>query len=111
MRARSCRAIGKDIIGHPGLFVRRKRRFAGRRMRAARRVLALLNQPASQQGASIFLQPLIEQRANLFTEIGRVAQAREFVTMQRIWRSRKKKLPRRFILLAKHGASEKLRDC
>ena len=58
----------------------------------------LLHQPARQHGRGIFLHPQVEQRADLLAEIGGVAETREFITLQRISRSREKKLPRRLSL-------------
>jgi hypothetical protein len=77
--------------------------FTGvRGFRLARGSFALLDEPARQHGTSVFLEPLIEKRANLLAEVGSVTQAREFVTLKRIARGREKKLPRRLRLGTEH---------
>ena len=66
------------------------------------RTLALLDQPAREHCAGIFLEPLIQQRGNLLVQIGGVAETREFITLQRISGRREKKLPRRLGLGTGH---------
>lgn len=78
-----------------GMDVRRKQSLARSVFRDARRTLALLDQPAREHGAGVLFHPLIEQRANLLAEIGGVGKARELVALERVARSREKKLPRR----------------
>lgn len=101
------KVIGRRMRVQPREFVRTNR------FRFARRALALFHQPAREHGTRIFLKPLVEQRANLLTEIGGVTEAREFVTLQGIPRRREKKFPRRLCLgtghvglLGKAGASK-----
>jgi hypothetical protein len=82
------------VNGRRGLPIRKK--IIGRDMRVPLRSIAeggsrqhlrgalvLLQQPAREHGTGIFFQPLIEQRADLLAEIGGMAEAREFVTLQR----------------------------
>ena len=103
-------SIRENIIGHRmrhgawranrhgigcGMAVRGKQALTWTVFRNARRPLALLDEPARQHGAGVFLDPLIEQSANLLAEIGGMTEAREFVALKRIARSREKKLPRR----------------
>jgi hypothetical protein len=100
-RARSIREkiIGRSMCGlasrvqgrHPLVFGCRA--LAGLASRG--RVLALFHQPARQHGGSAFFQPAIQQLSDLLAEIGRVAQAGEFVTLQRIARCRQQEFPRR----------------
>jgi len=47
-------------------------------------------------------EPLVEQRADLLPEIGGMAEAREFIALQRGARSGEKELPRRLGFLAMH---------
>jgi len=54
---------------------------------------ALFDEPAGEHGCGVFLEPLIEQGADLLAEIGSVAEARKFIGLQGIARSREKKLP------------------
>lgn len=95
-------SIRKNIIGHRmrprsggGVSVRRKQSLTGSVFRDARRPLALLDQPARQHGAGVLFDPLVEQGANLFAEIGGMSETRKFVALKRIARSREKKFPRR----------------
>jgi len=69
------------------------------------RTLPLFHQPAREHGGGIFLDPKIEKRADLLTEIGGMAETREFITLQRVARSGEKKLPRRLGFAVVHGAS------
>jgi len=93
--------IRKKIIGHD--MSAPQRRFAGRSgLQHLRRALALLHQPAREHGAGVLFKPLIEKRADLFTEIGGMVKTREFVALQRGARSREKKLPRRLGLMTGH---------
>ena len=103
-------SIRKNIIGHRmrdgawngtargivrGMAVRGKQFLARGVFGGAGRPLALLDQPAREQGAGILFHPLIKQSANLLAEIGGVGKAREFVALERVARGREKKLPRR----------------
>lgn len=64
--------IRKKIIGH-GMLVLRSNFTGMSRLRFARRSFALLHEPARQHGARVFLEPLIEKRANFLSEIGGMA--------------------------------------
>jgi hypothetical protein len=95
------RATRKKIIGH-GMFIFRER-FSGRRVFLhVLRTFPLLHQPASQHGRGIFLHPKVEKRADLLAEIGGMAEAREFVALERVSRSREKELPRRLGFVVVH---------
>jgi len=100
--ARSIREkiIGRSMCGLTSCVEGRRPLVFGCRALAglARRggVLALLHQPARQHGRSVFLKPGIQQLSDLLAEIRCVAQAREFVTLQRIARRRQQEFPRRF---------------
>jgi hypothetical protein len=90
---RSDRPIRQNIIGHTISGVRQ--RIAGdRSFLCAWRMLPLLDHPAREHGCRVFLHPLIEKGGNLLAEIGRVAEARKFVALERIARSREQELPR-----------------
>jgi len=56
------------------------------------RAFPLLHQPARQHGRGILLHPQVKQRADLLAEIGGMAEPREFIALQRVSRSREKKL-------------------
>ncbi len=95
--------LRKKIIGH-GMSTL-QRRIAGRNgLQHLRRTLALLHQPAREHRAGILFEPLIEKRADLLTEIGGMAETREFVALQRSARSREKELPRRLGLMTGHAS-------
>jgi len=99
--ARSIREkiIGRSMCGLTSCVEGRRPLVFGCRALAglARRggVLALLHQPARQHGRSVFLKPGIQQLSDFLAEIRRVAQAREFVTLQRITGCREQEFPRR----------------
>lgn len=94
-------SIRKKVMGHgtPALL----RQFVrGHGFGLARRPFPLLDQAARNQSASVFFQPLVEQSDNFLAEIGGMAETREFVTLQRVARSREKELPRGLGLGTKH---------
>jgi len=101
-RARSIREkiIGRSMSGLASCVERHRALVFGCRPLAelARRggVLTLLHQPARQHGRGVFFEPGIQQLSDLLAEIGRVTQAGEFVTLQRIARRRQQEFPRRF---------------
>jgi hypothetical protein len=95
------RPIRKKIIGH-GMSVFRERFAGGNIFQHLLRPLLLFHQPASQHGGGILLHPKVEKRADLLAEIGGMAETREFVTLERVSRSREKKLPRRLGLVVVH---------
>lgn len=100
------RPIREKIIGHSMRIFRE--RFAGRNaLQHLRRALLLFHQPPRQHSGGILLHPKIEQRADLLAEIGGVAETREFIALQRISRSRQKKLPRGLGLVVVHWALPK----
>jgi hypothetical protein len=74
----------------------------GLRLRNAERALMLLHEPAREHGRGIFLQPGIQQLADLFAEIGGMTEPRKFVALERIARSREQKLPGRLRLVHGH---------
>jgi hypothetical protein len=99
------RLIRENIIGHRRHATRRiaELRFARmRRILNPRRAFALFHEPSREHGGGVFIQPRIEQLANLLAEIGGVTQPREFVALERISRSRQKELPWRLRLLGGH---------
>jgi hypothetical protein len=95
------RPIGKKVIGHSRRYFRNT--LTGRGV-FLHLLLAfpLLHQPAREQRRGIFLHPLVEKAANLFAEIGGMAEAREFIALQRIARGREKELPRGFGFAIRH---------
>ncbi len=100
-RPRSIREkiIGRSMCGLASCVEGRRslvfdcRAFAGLASRGG--VRAPLHQPARQHGRGVFFEPGIEQLRDLLAEIGRVAQAGEFVTLQRITGCRQQEFPRR----------------
>src|SRR6266446_1729558 len=95
------RPIREKIIGR-GMGVLRRRLTGGSDFLCWRGTFALLHQPARKHGCGIFLHPLIQKRSDLLAEIGSMAEAREFITLQRIARSREKELPRGLRLVVSH---------
>jgi len=57
------------------------------------RELALLDEPASEIGSGVFLEPLIEQGSDFLTQIGGMSEAGELVGLKRIAGSGEKKFP------------------
>ncbi len=99
---RGDRPIRKKVIGH-GRSVLRERFTGANVFLHLLRAFPLLHQPARQHGRGIFFHPLVEKRANLLAEIGGMTKTREFIALQRISRSREKKLPRRLCLVVGHA--------
>ena len=97
---RGTRSSRKKIIGHSMPASRRP--FARGRGIHLRRALALLHQPARQHGGGILLEPLVEKRRDLFPKISGMAEAREFIALERGARGREKELPGGLGLLAMH---------
>lgn len=87
-------SIRKNIIGHR-MRPRREQFLCWGRLWRLAKPLRVIDQQAREHGASTFFDPLVNQRSNLLAEIGGVSQAREFVALKGIARSREKKLPRR----------------
>jgi hypothetical protein len=54
---------------------------------------AVFDQPASEHGGRVFLEPLIEEFADLLAQIGGVAEAGEFIGLQSVARSGEKEFP------------------
>jgi len=94
-------SIHKKVIGR-GMSGSQRRLAGGSGLQHLRRTLALLHQPARQHGGGILFEPLVEQRADLLSEIGGVAEARKFIALQRGAGSREKEFPRGLRLLAVH---------
>lgn len=99
-------SIRQKIIGHRmavcgsrfgGGLVRRGLGFRGEN-----RALALLDQPARNHCVSVFVEPLVEQGRDFLAEIGRVAEAGEFVALERVAGSGEKKLPGRLGAIGVH---------
>lgn len=87
------RTIRRNIIGRSMPVFRQQIADAGRPL-CAWRALPLFDQPASEHGCRVFLHPLIEKRSNLLAKIGRMAETRKFIALERIARSREQELPR-----------------
>lgn len=49
--------------------------------------VAMFHEPTSQHGAGVFVEPLVQQGADLLAEIGGMAEASEFIGLQGIARS------------------------
>jgi hypothetical protein len=93
MHGRRTRTIRKNVIGHDmPVFGAR----VGRRFHLARRQsFGVLHQPAGEHRSGILLEPAIEQLGDLLPKICGMAQAREFVALQRVARGREQELPGR----------------
>jgi hypothetical protein len=96
------RAISKKIIGR-SISIFRDRFSGGRVFLRLMGTLPLLHQPTREHGGGILLNPKVEKSADLLAEIGGMAQAREFVALQRVSRGREKELPRRLGLVMVHA--------
>ena len=98
---RENRPIRKKVIAH-GMSGSQRWLVGGSGLQHLRRTPALLHQPARQHGGGSFLEPLVEKRADFLPEIGGMAEAREFIALQRGARSREKEFRRGLRLLAMH---------
>jgi hypothetical protein len=79
-------SISEEIIGHR-LSVGRCAGggpIVGTGAGAVRGALAIFHQPAREHRAGVFVEPLIEQGANLLAGVGGVAKSGEFIGLQRI---------------------------
>ena len=88
----------------------------GRIFRGEDGALALLDQPASEHGGRVFLEPLLGQIGNLLAEIGSVSKAGKLIGLQSSAGSGEKKFPRslrtelRHVALLKAGLRKYGRD-
>ncbi len=98
------RLIREEIIGYRMRARRgvravqpvgRPRFRAGLRLRDVERALMLLHEPAREHSGGIFLQPRVQQLADLLAKIGGMTEPRKFVALERIARCREQKLPGR----------------
>lgn len=98
------RLIREEIIGHrmrTGLGAGRGRIVCA----GGGGTLALFHQPAREHRAGVFIEPLIEQRANFLTKVGGMTETREFVGLERCSRSGQQEFPRRLCFITGHGRS------
>ncbi len=86
--------IGKKIIGR-GNAARGWRLGAGWRAIRLHSVFALVDQPPGNGGRRILFKPLIHQCADLFAEVGGMAEARQFIALQAVARGSQQELPGR----------------
>ncbi len=86
--------IGQKIIGHHRIGAGGGRLRRGSLLWAKNADFALTDQPLSEHGCSVFIEPLIEKRRDLLAEIGGVAETREFLALEGVARSCEKELPR-----------------
>jgi len=63
---------------------------------------ALVHQPARQHGGGIFLEILIQERAQFLAQIGRMSEAGEFIALQGIAGSGEKEFPGRLGVVGVH---------
>lgn len=70
-------------------------RLRGRRIfrRGIHGESALLDEPTGEIRSGVFFKPLIEQGSDFLAQIGGVSEAREFIGLERIARSREKEFP------------------
>jgi hypothetical protein len=96
------RRFRKEIIGHR-MAVWRPGIDRGLPLHRVKRLFALFHQPARNHGRGVFLEPLIQQRSNLFAEIGGMAESSELVRLKRVSRSGQEKFPRGLGVVSGHG--------
>jgi len=99
--ARRAHRIREEIIG------RARSIFALRFVRRRRHDLSplLFQKPSGHHCRSKLLHPLVQDRAGLLSQIGCKSESREFVTLQRIARSRQQEFPRRTSVVSGHVIS------
>jgi hypothetical protein len=86
------RGFGQKIIGRSAILG--NRRFGNPGAVGNRSgMLTLVDQVAREQRGRVFLEPLIEQRRNLFAEIGGMPETGKLIGLERVARSGKQKLP------------------
>ena len=93
IRVRNSGSIRENIIGHR-MSRPSQRLSVWRGLLGGRRAVPLLHQPTREHGRRVFIQILVEKRADFLTEIGGMTKPREFVALERNARSREKELPR-----------------
>jgi hypothetical protein len=95
-------AVGRHGLGN-GLFRR------GLDVGGAHIAFAHLEEHASDHGVGIFVEQLVDKGIDFLAEIGRVAEARELVTVQGVAGSGKEEFPRRLSAANVHGALRRKR--
>jgi len=60
------------------------RGLSGGELRHGKFALAVLDQPARQQGCGSLLHPLIDESRNFLSQVGRMAQPGKFVALQAV---------------------------
>ena len=72
-------------------------RLRGRdhRLCGLRFAFAVFHQPAREHGAGVLFHPLIYQRGNFLSQIGRMAEPRKLIALQTVARCGKQEFPRR----------------
>src|SRR5262249_12124923 len=95
--------LHKKIIGRSQAAVRTRFGFAAQHFSAAERFVALLHQPAREHGRRVFFHPLIQERADLLSQVGGVRKPRQFVALQRVFGSGQQELPWRLGRVQGHG--------
>jgi len=93
---RGRRARSEKIIGRRADCIR-TRISSMRHIVSTRCTVALLHQSARQHGRRVFFKLLIQQRADLLSQICSMGQPGEFIALQRIFRSGKQELPRLWV--------------
>lgn len=90
--------IRQEIIGHRmagGGSGWRGRFGRGFGAGGANGALALLDEPAGKHGVGVFVEPLVEEGRDLLAEVGGMAEAREFVTLESVAGSGEQEFPGR----------------
>jgi len=101
-------AIRQKVMGRRVAVARSRGRSGGLGrfgLGGADAALALLDEPAGDHGVGVFVEPLIEEGRDLLAEIGGVAEAGQFITLQGVLGSGEEELPRRLGTLVVHGIS------
>jgi len=94
-------AVRKNIIGRTSALV-----FGGLRGRsglfAEDGAFALIHEPASEHGGSVFLEVLVEEGGQLLAEIGGMSETGKFVGLERVAGSGEKEFPGRLGVMGVH---------
>ena len=95
--------VARYVMGN---FMRNFARDLGSNLRS-RRLQALVDQPTSQHRRGVLLQPLVEELADLFTQVRGMSQTRKFIGLQGVAGSGEKKLPGGLNTIFGHGDAPK----
>lgn len=95
-------AIDKKVIGHSG-DVKRPLFAARGSVRGTRGAVPLFQKQPGDRGIGLIREPLVHEGRDFLAQIGGVGEARQFKALERSFRSRQQKIPRRLVQTAGHG--------